>query len=229
MALNSSIHNSILPIDSHPYQRGSDNDSSAYYFSIKRNIDTSEELKSILNLPYSLFIENNRRETKKQLFQNSFADSQPDMLLSITTSSCYTSNVAHAITYSIQNRFEVGVDRSVEIATCLHEAIMNSMLHGNLEMDSDFRTLKGLYAYQSEIEKRLSMFKYSSRRIGIMIWNKNDYIEIIVRDEGKGFSIPKYTPSDNFPNGRGLMFISSLADSVWVEKDDRALHMTFNN
>lgn len=198
-----------------------------YFFSLPSGVETSEAIKSILQLPYSLFIEIGQHDKREQLLQNLWYGS-PDMVVSLTTASCYTSNLAHSLTHNINSRFDLNDHNTMQIATCLHEAIMNSMLHGNLGMKSDFRTLEDLCTYQTEIEQRLNIDIYKLLRINIRIWNKSNYLKIAVSDQGDGFSIPDYIADDTPPNGRGLMFINSLASSVWVGKDKHTLFMTFN-
>lgn len=228
MLFLSSIYSSIRPSDISSYEQILVDDNKPYFFSIPKNIKTNEVMKSILHLPYLLFIENSKYDSAKRVLKKILVNNTPDILLSITTASCYTSNLAHLLTDSINNRFNLNDYKRQEIATCLHEAIMNSMLHGNLKMSSDFRTINGLYNYRTEIEKRLSIGMYKSRRVNIMAWNKNNCLQIAINDEGNGFTIPNYAVNDTLPNGRGLMFIHSLADSVWLGKDKRTLFMTFN-
>ena len=150
-----------------------------------------------------------------------------DLLLSLTTASCYNSNVAHLFTDYVNKRFELRGKKNEEMATCLHEAIMNAMLHGNLKMASDFRTLKGLYKYQAEIEHRLTVDTYKLRCVTIGAWKQGSQIQLAVSDEGNGFNLNKYIANDELPNGRGLPLIHSLADKVWLENDRRTLFMQF--
>ncbi len=229
MPFLSSIYSSIRPSDISPCRQVLADDNKPYFFSIPRNTETSKIIKSIFQLPYSLFIENSKYDSPKRVLKKILLNNTPDILLSITTSSCYIGDLAHLLTDTINNRFNLNNYKKQEIETCLHEAIMNSMLHGNLKMSSDFSTINGLYAYQTEIEKRLSIGMYKSRRVNIMAWNKNNCLQIAISDEGNGFTIPNYTADDTLPNGRGLMFIHSLADSVWLGEDKRTLFMTFNH
>lgn len=210
-----------------------------YFFSVASGLEASESIKATLQLPYSLFIEiqesdkiHKQKFSKKDLNQinilKNLSIAHPNVAISITTGSCYASDLAHSLTDMIGNRFNISDDKKVQIVTCLHEAIMNAILHGNLNIESDFRTLKGLYIYQTEIEHRLKINSYKLRRVHIKIWNKNNSIEIAISDEGNGFDIPTKTTDDTLPNGRGLRIISSLADKMWLQ-DRHTLFMKFSH
>mgnify|MGYP003393490894 CR=1 FL=1 len=216
------------------YNTKADNDAlsdskNAHFFSIPENRDINESIRGILRLPYSFFIEQNSHENSEQLLKALVSSDSPDLLLSISTYSTYTSNLSHLLTESINDRFKLNGNKYNEIKTCLHEAIINAALHGNLSIASNFQTTKGLYSYQTEISKRLNMDIYKSRRINIMVWNKNDHLQISVSDEGNGFSIANFKEDFTSPNGRGLMLIIRMSDSMWVGSDKRTLVMAFSH
>lgn len=194
-----------------------------HFFSIDDYSNASKTIESILALPNSIFVE--KFSDKSATPTVNFIGCH--LFLSLTTASCYNGNVAHLFTKCL-NRFELNDDRNLEITTCLHEAIMNAMLHGNLKMVSDFRTLNGLYRYQAEIEHRLTVDSYKSRRVTISAWQQGNHLQLAVSDEGSGFNMNKYRGNkDTLPHGRGLPLIHSLADSVWLENDRRTLFMRF--
>jgi len=197
-----------------------------YFFSVPNYRKTSETLESIISLPHSAFIEINHYNKHKKSFEYLW-DELPDLILCLSTIGCYTSNLAHIFSNSIDNRFALNGKKSMEISTCLQESIMNSMFHGNLEMQSDFRTMKGLYAYQEEIKKRLILDHYRFSSISLRAWYKNNSIKIAISDEGSGFSLSLYKEDDKLPNGRGLMMIQALSDKVWIGKDKKTLFMEF--
>lgn len=194
-----------------------------HLFSISDYDRNTEILESILALPNSQFIETDLRENIKsnEHFSNC------DLFLSLSNACCYNSGIAHLFTDSLNKRFELRGRKNEEIATCLHEAVMNAMLHGNLKMASNFRTLKGLYKYQAEIDHRLTVDAYKLRRITIGAWKNDNQIQLAVSDEGNGFNLNKYIADDALPHGRGLPLIHSLADKVWLENDRHTLFMRF--
>lgn len=199
-----------------------------FFFSIPNYRKTNEALEAIINLPHSVFVEITSYNKHKKSFGYLW-DESPDIALSLSTISCYTSNLSNIFADLLNKRFALGDAKNMEIATCLQEAIMNSMFHGNLKMQSDFRTLKGMYAYQEEIKKRLMVDHYKFSTISIRAWYISGSIKISISDEGDGFNMPTYKEDDKLPNGRGLMIIQSLADKVWIGADRKTLFVVFNS
>lgn len=197
-----------------------------FFFSVPNYHETSETLESIISLPHCAFIEVNHYNKHKKSFEYLW-DELPDLVLCLSTIGCYTGNLAHIFADSLDNRFALNGKKNMEIATCLHESITNSMFHGNLKMRSDFRTTKGLYAYQEEIKKRLILDHYRFASISLLAWHKNNSIKIAISDDGNGFSLGPYKEDDKLPNGRGLMMIQALSDKVWVGKGQKILFMEF--
>lgn len=149
---------------------------------------------------------------------------------SFSTLDCYTQNIALDITKMIQERFENYADKEFEIHTCLQEAILNAMIHGNLNVEGKFKEVRGFEVYQAKIEKRLKLKKYSSKLVNISVSASHKGLKISVNDGGEGFSLPKNIGNDSLddkPYGRGLKLINSMADTIWVGADKRTLNMVF--
>jgi len=198
-----------------------------FFFSVPNYRKTNEALESIITLPHSVFVEITPYNKNKKSFEYLW-NNAPDFALCVSTISCYTSNLAHIFANEIDSRFLLNGKKIMDITTCMQEAIMNSMFHGNLKMQSDFRTVKGLYAYQEEVKKRLILDYYRFSNINICAFNNGDSIKISISDDGDGFSIPTYKEEDTLPNGRGLMIIKSLSNKVWISKDQKMLFMVFD-
>jgi DNA-binding response OmpR family regulator len=107
------------------------------------------------------------------------------------------------------------------IAMALHEALVNSLEHGNLELDS---TLKGdLFAredpYSKLREDRMSDPAFAGRLIEIRLAMDTERFELEINDEGKGFDTSRVSPlqkgSDMCSHcGRGLPLIFLVMDEV---------------
>jgi len=112
--------------------------------------------------------------------------------------------------------FAEGVAQRVSLA--LHEAMLNGMHHGNLELDSTLR--KGdETAYHRLANQRRKMEHYRHRRLHVRaIFNPSEAV-FIIGDEGPGYNpsgLPD--PSDpttfEYPCGRGLVLIRAFMDEV---------------
>lgn len=203
-------------------------DKRIFYFSLSESKGNTD-IASILTQPYSFFVEKNTDSEVEDKFLNIIETDKPDLFLSLTTASCYNDNIAHLLMEHMNKRFHLSKLKDCAIKTCMHEAIMNAVIHGNLCINSNFQTINGLYNYQTEISKRLNMALYKLKRVNIMAWNKDDHLQIAVSDRGNGFSIANFKEDYISPNGRGLMLIIRLSDSMWVGKDRRTLFMAFNH
>lgn len=115
------------------------------------------------------------------------------------------------------------------IGVALTEALVNAMVHGNLEISSDCR-LDDDGTYDSLIEQRRRTEPYASRRVHVTVRLTRDEARFTVRDEGPGFdpsAVPDPTAPENIgkPCGRGLLLIRSFMDDVWHADNGREITM----
>ncbi|HJV49546.1 MAG TPA: response regulator [Geothrix sp.] len=107
------------------------------------------------------------------------------------------------------------------IAMAFHEALVNSLEHGNLELES---SLKGdLFAkedpYVQLRDRRMADPHYAGRLIEVRLAMDTERFELEISDEGKGFDASRISPlpgdSDMAPHcGRGLPLIMLVMDEV---------------
>jgi len=107
------------------------------------------------------------------------------------------------------------------IATVLHEAWLNAIIHGNLEIESPAGWHDdALAAFHHEIVRRLGEpFALEKRCVLRMRWTPS-CIFIRISDEGAGFlpSPAEPAPEAMRPHGRGLAIMRGLATGCqWVE------------
>ncbi|RMG41798.1 MAG: response regulator [Planctomycetota bacterium] len=115
------------------------------------------------------------------------------------------------------------------IGVALTEALVNAMVHGNLEISSDCR-LDDDGTYDRLIEERRQTEPYASRRVRVIVRLKRDEVRFTIRDEGPGFdpsAVPDPTAPENVgkPCGRGLLLIRSFMDEVWHADNGREITM----
>ncbi len=107
------------------------------------------------------------------------------------------------------------------IAMAFHEALVNSLEHGNLELSSD---LKGdIFAKEDQYillrNERMADPNYAGRLIEVRLAMDTERFELEISDEGKGFDASKVSPlakdSELAPHcGRGLPLIMLVMDEV---------------
>ncbi len=106
------------------------------------------------------------------------------------------------------------------IAMAYHEALVNALEHGNLELQSN---LKGdLFSdedpYSALRRERIRDERYASRRVEVRTKVEGNRYEVEIQDEGNGFDVRKLDPrsaSDLMRTcGRGLPLIQTVLDEV---------------
>ena len=107
----------------------------------------------------------------------------------------------------------------MQIAMALDEALLNAMVHGNLEVSSELRQIDDGKPYIDLIEERKKTAPYNERRVTIQMHATLDSATIIIRDEGPGFDLSSLrdpTDPENLEKagGRGLLLINAFMDEV---------------
>ncbi|HEX4130880.1 MAG TPA: response regulator [Pirellulales bacterium] len=100
----------------------------------------------------------------------------------------------------------------------LHEALVNAIHHGNLELRSELRE-RDEQAYQRMAEQRRREAPYADRRVHVNIKVSPKEAVYVLRDEGPGFDpsrLPDPTDPANLERvcGRGLLLVRTFMDEV---------------
>jgi anti-sigma regulatory factor (Ser/Thr protein kinase) len=201
-------------------------DDATYYFSIPNNSLAVNIVESILTLPYEYFVEGILSKPMPKMRNE--AGFLPDITLSITTSGSYKIPISQVFASAIIKKFNITNTRKDDITTCLQEAINNAIIHGNLQVQNNFKTAPEFETYNQNIKQRLADDTCSKRRINIAAWNNHHSLEIAVSDEGNGFELKKMLEHNPLPTGRGLALIHALTDKVELKADQRTLMMSFS-
>jgi anti-sigma regulatory factor (Ser/Thr protein kinase) len=106
----------------------------------------------------------------------------------------------------------------MRIGIALEEALLNAMIHGNLEVSSDLRD-EDDGEYVRLIKERAQQSPYGDRSVKIMASLDGNRAVFVIRDEGPGFDVSK-VPDPRRPenmhraHGRGLLLIRTFFDEV---------------
>ncbi|MCE1229628.1 MAG: response regulator [Firmicutes bacterium] len=117
------------------------------------------------------------------------------------------------------------------IAMAYHEALVNALEHGNLEMDSSLKgdLLGEEDAYSSLRAERLADSRYGQRAIDVFLELSPDRCQVVIRDEGPGFDVRNLARlSDDIvadPSGRGLRLIRLVMDEVTYNAQGNEIRM----
>jgi CheY-like chemotaxis protein len=116
----------------------------------------------------------------------------------------------------------------LRVTVALQEALVNALVHGNLEVDSALRD-QNCAVYHELIEARRHQAPYCDRRIHVEVRESRSEAVYVVRDEGPGFdpsTLPDPTDPANLEkcSGRGLLLIRTFMDQV--EHGDQGREIT---
>ncbi|MCP4400875.1 MAG: response regulator [bacterium] len=110
------------------------------------------------------------------------------------------------------------------IGLCLHEAMVNAVIHGNLEISSSIKN-KSPDEFESLLRRREADPHYAERLIDIRCRVTTEQLYFEIGDEGKGFEPKELQFSDPalmIPSGRGILIITAFMDKVfWNERGNR--------
>jgi DNA-binding NarL/FixJ family response regulator len=106
----------------------------------------------------------------------------------------------------------------MKMSIALEEALLNAMIHGNLEVSSELRQRED-DAFQKLVLARQRNPIYADRKVTVGVDVGSDRVEFSIADEGPGFDVdalPDPTREDrvHIPSGRGIMMMRTLMDEV---------------
>ena len=125
------------------------------------------------------------------------------------------------VNYFKENLTRIGLLDNTElirITVALREALMNAIIHGNLEVGSEMRDIDH-GTYYRMIDERRTKAPYRDRRVHVHAVESSHMARYVIRDEGPGFDpakIPDPTDPENMEkaSGRGLLLIRTFMDEV---------------
>jgi CheY-like chemotaxis protein len=106
----------------------------------------------------------------------------------------------------------------VRVGIALHEALLNAIQHGNLEVSSELRQ-QDERVFRDLCNQRRAQAPYRDRHVHVCARLGRDEAVFVVTDEGPGFNpsnLPDPTDPTNLERvgGRGLMLIRTFMDHV---------------
>lgn len=120
----------------------------------------------------------------------------------------------------------------VRLGVALEEALLNAMIHGNLEIGSALKQQDdGLY--RKEIQDRRGKRPFNRRRLRFRARLRKTRCEFTIADAGPGFdpaSLPDPTDPANLEkvSGRGLLLIRTFMDEVRFNRKGNRIRMVKN-
>jgi anti-sigma regulatory factor (Ser/Thr protein kinase) len=145
--------------------------------------------------------------------------------------------IAPTVEYLKQRAVLCGVcqpSRANRLTLVLHEALTNSVIHGNLELSSDLKE-RGDNAFTQALAARAADPHFASRSVEVRIDYDGDRCRWILTDEGNGFDFKRALarasseqPDLMLASGRGLMLMRAFLDDLSYELGGRRAILTLN-
>ncbi|QJE72937.1 ATP-binding protein [Aerophototrophica crusticola] len=156
---------------------------------------------------------------------------RPNLIhLSLSTLRAFRLELAPLLCEALQCRGWIAGDRRPEVELCVHEAVSNAIVHGNLGIQhgpsEDPASFDRFYA---EVRMRLADPVRAGRILRLdAVWD-GAAVEVQVDDEGAGFqSGPQALPSSPAAkSGRGLHIMRELSDGVSFDRGGRTVRLRF--
>jgi anti-sigma regulatory factor (Ser/Thr protein kinase) len=113
-----------------------------------------------------------------------------------------------------------------ECALALEEALVNSVEHGNLSLDSSLKPDDSLQEdrYEAERARRIADPAFGDRLVSASLFIAGDEAKVVLEDEGNGFDTSRIdeSPSGHEISGKGFWFIKRPFDeAVYNSKGNR--------
>jgi anti-sigma regulatory factor (Ser/Thr protein kinase) len=198
-----------------------------YYFAL----GGTESLADVLKYPAGFFLQMGTRQRMGNdltLLQAGDAD----FGLCLTTRDSYHSELAATITDALNNRFGLSRAKRTHIMTCLQEAVMNAVIHGNLCLESPEDSLDAFTRFYASVEQGVTAAATRDMRIYVQAWNLPHALRVCVTHEGNGrlnaMALTKTNPTLEQKTGRGLFLIQSLAEQVHTDAECRSIIFSFH-
>ncbi len=124
--------------------------------------------------------------------------------------------------------------RQRQVSVAVEEALLNAMLHGNLELPEHvlLSVRQSLHAGDEPeiVGKQRALEPWSSRRVQFAMDLTQSRVQFVIRDQGEGFDHSKLaepTDPESISNmkGRGLALIRNFMSEVSFRENGREIHM----
>lgn len=131
---------------------------------------------------------------------------------------------------NLSSRTEFSGKTISRILISAEEALLNSIVHGNLEISSDIRETS-MSQYQALIESRMQDPQFEDRKINLEISLNRIRFQLQIKDQGQGFESenvqdPRDEKYISRASGRGLLLMRTFMDSVEYSDNGRCVCMT---
>ncbi|MEZ6057369.1 MAG: response regulator [Planctomycetaceae bacterium] len=156
--------------------------------------------------------------TEEQAHRDRLQRQMTEVAYSVDNDLNLVSALVQEVRELIRSRHLFEENECVRISTAIDEALANAYYHGNLDVCSDLKEEDAEKFYNLAAERRTQL-PYADRQIHVRVRFTKDALEVVIRDDGKGFN-PKSLPDPREPGflerpcGRGVLLMRSFMDDI---------------
>lgn len=141
---------------------------------------------------------------------------------------CYRLPVAEAITQALAEHYHLSSETKADMHLCLHEAITNAVVHGNLSVHGTVGSKEDLRSFYETIETKLAIpaLRYSS--VHIALTEQDSQVQMDIIDEGRGYQYGEFfSDIGSIPLHKGLILIQKSCIATQILGNGNHIRMTF--
>lgn len=189
---------------------------------------TEREMRLALGLGACAIIEIGDDETALPAELPSRLKADGGLHLSLSTATAFSLDMTPVLCDVLLARGWLAPARRADAEICLHEALSNAVIHGNLAVDAgSVGNAASFERFLTLVHARLADRRHASRRIMVTA-RAGDRLHLSVMDQGDGHAGLIVRPVEmTAKSGRGLRIMHDLADQVRFSDGGRQVHLFF--
>ncbi|MBP7338477.1 ATP-binding protein [Niveispirillum sp.] len=150
--------------------------------------------------------------------------------LSLSTITSFSLDMAPQFCAALLARGWLDAQRRADAEICVHEAVSNAIVHGNLDIHQGPSADVGAFdSFFRAVQDRLADRAHANRRVTVEAVAGPEELCIRISDQGRGHSGLAPTSIDRLEakSGRGLRIMDELADRVSFSDAGRTVNLYF--
>lgn len=155
---------------------------------------------------------------------------RPGLHLSLSTVTSFSLDMAPLFCAALVTRGWLDAGRRADAEICVHEAVSNAIVHGNLDIhqapSADASAFDGFFR---AVQEKLADRTHASRRVTVEAQCGPDELCVRIGDQGRGHPglIPTAIDKLEAKSGRGIRIMGELADRVSFSDAGRTVNLYF--